>query len=34
VPDLHPPPPDLLRSDLLVLPTLHDVLRHLAALPA
>jgi HAD superfamily hydrolase (TIGR01509 family) len=34
VPDLHPPPADLLLIDLLVLPTLHDVLRHLAALPA
>jgi len=34
VPDLHPPPADLLAIDLLVLPTLHDVLLHLAALPA
>ena len=34
VPDSHPPSMDLLAIDLLVLPTLHDVLRHLAALPA
>ena len=33
VPDTHPPPADLVATDLLVLPTLHEVLRHLAALP-
>ena len=33
VPDLLPPPADLLAIDLLVLPPLHDVLRHLAELP-
>ena len=34
VPDRHPPPADLIAIDLLILPTLHDVLRHLVALPA
>lgn len=34
VPDLHPPSADLVALDLLVLPTLHDVLAHLVALPA
>ena len=33
IPDLHPPPEELLALDLLVLPTLHDVLRHLMELP-
>ena len=33
VPDLRPPPKDLVALDLLVLPSLHDVLRHLAELP-
>jgi len=33
VPDLHAPAADLLVLDLLVLPTLHEVLRHLAQLP-
>jgi hypothetical protein len=33
VPDLHPPSADLVALDLVVLPTLHDVLEHLAALP-
>jgi len=33
VPDSHPPSAELVAVDLLVLPTLHDVLRHLAALP-
>jgi HAD superfamily hydrolase (TIGR01509 family) len=33
VPDLHAPAADLLALDLLVLPTLHEVLRHLAELP-
>jgi HAD superfamily hydrolase (TIGR01509 family) len=33
VPDSHPPPADLVATDLLVLPTLHAVLQHLAALP-
>jgi HAD superfamily hydrolase (TIGR01509 family) len=33
VPDLHSPPEELLALDLLVLPTLHAVLRHLADLP-
>jgi len=33
VPDLHPPPVELLALDLLVLPTLHAVLRHLTELP-
>ncbi len=33
VPDLHPPSAALLAIDLLVLPTLHEVLRHLATLP-
>jgi beta-phosphoglucomutase-like phosphatase (HAD superfamily) len=33
VPDSHPPPADLVAIELLVLPTLHEVLRHLAALP-
>ena len=33
VPDLHPPSADLAALDLIVLPTLHDVLRHLTALP-
>ncbi len=33
VPDLHAPAADLLALDLLVLPTLHEVLRHLAQLP-
>ena len=32
VPDLHPPPTDLAALDLIVLPTLHDVLHHLASL--
>jgi len=32
VPDLHPPPADLAALDLIVLPTLHDVLHHLASL--
>jgi HAD superfamily hydrolase (TIGR01509 family) len=34
VPDSHPPSADLVALDLLVFPTLHEVLRHLAALPA
>ena len=34
VPDLHPPSPELLALDVAVLPSLHDVLRRLAALPA
>jgi HAD superfamily hydrolase (TIGR01509 family) len=33
VPDLHPPSRDLAALELIVLPTLHDVLRHLASLP-
>jgi HAD superfamily hydrolase (TIGR01509 family) len=33
VPDSHLPSADLVAVDLLVLPTLHEVLRHLAALP-
>jgi HAD superfamily hydrolase (TIGR01509 family) len=33
VPDLIPPPADLVALDLIVLPTLHDVLKHIAALP-
>jgi HAD superfamily hydrolase (TIGR01509 family) len=33
VPDLHGPPGDLVALDLLVLPSLHDVLEHLASLP-
>ena len=33
VPDLRPPPADLVALDLIVLPTLHEVLQHLAALP-
>jgi len=34
VPDLHPPPAGLRAIDLIVLPTLHDVLRHLQELPS
>ena len=34
VPDLHGAPDDLLALDLLVLPSLHDVLEHLTTLPA
>ena len=34
VPDMHPPPAELLAIDLLILPTLHDVLVHLVELPA
>jgi len=34
VPDLVPPSADLVALDLIVLPTLHDVLKHIAALPA
>lgn len=34
VPDMHPPSADLLALDVVVLPSLHDVLAHLAALPA
>jgi len=34
VPDLHGPPGDLIALDLLVLPSLHEVLEHLTALPA
>ena len=34
VPDLHAPPADLIALDLLVLPSLHAVLDHLAKLPA
>ena len=34
VPDLHPPSPELVALDVVVLPTLHDVLQRLAALPA
>src|SRR5262249_4948100 len=34
VPDLHGAPDDLLALDLLVLPSLHDVLEHLTMLPA
>lgn len=34
VPDLHAPPDDLVALDLLVLPSLHEVLDHLATLPA
>jgi HAD superfamily hydrolase (TIGR01509 family) len=33
VPDMHPPSLALLALDLVVLPSLHDVLAHLAALP-
>jgi HAD superfamily hydrolase (TIGR01509 family) len=33
VPDSHPPSADLVAIGLLVLPTLHEVLRHLATLP-
>jgi HAD superfamily hydrolase (TIGR01509 family) len=33
VPDMHLPPEDLLAIDLLILPTLHDVLAHLSELP-
>ena len=33
VPDMHPPSADLLALDVVVLPSLHDVLAHLAALP-
>ena len=33
VPDMHPPSADLIALDLVVLPSLHDVLAHLAALP-
>lgn len=33
VPDLCPPPDDLLADNLLVLPSLHEVLRHLMELP-
>ena len=33
VPDLVPPSVDLVALDLIVLPTLHDVLEHVAALP-
>ena len=34
VPDMRPPPADLLAIDLLILPTLREVLRHLAELPS
>ena len=34
VPDLHPPSADLAALDVVVLPTLHDVLARLKALPA
>ena len=34
VPDLHPPPPELVALGVVVLPSLHEVLRRLAALPA
>jgi len=34
VPDMRPPTACLVAIDLLILPTLHDVLLHLAALPA
>jgi HAD superfamily hydrolase (TIGR01509 family) len=34
VPDLHTPRDDLVALDVLVLPSLHEVLAHLAALPA
>ena len=34
VPDLHGPPGDLLELDLLVVPSLHEVLEHLTKLPA
>jgi HAD superfamily hydrolase (TIGR01509 family) len=34
VPDLHAPPGDLIALDLLVLPSLHEVLDHLTMLPA
>ena len=34
VPDLHPPSPELVALDVAVLPSLHEVLRRLAALPA
>jgi HAD superfamily hydrolase (TIGR01509 family) len=34
VPDMHPPSARLLGLDVLVLPSLHDVLAHLAALPS
>jgi HAD superfamily hydrolase (TIGR01509 family) len=34
VPDLHAPPDELLVLELVVLPSLHDVIDHLAALPA
>jgi HAD superfamily hydrolase (TIGR01509 family) len=33
VPDLHPPSPELVALDVAVLPSLHHVLRRLAALP-
>ena len=33
VPDMHPPSAGLLALGLVVLPSLHDVLAHLAALP-
>ena len=33
VPDLHPPSPELVALDVAVVPSLHDVLRRLAALP-
>jgi HAD superfamily hydrolase (TIGR01509 family) len=33
VPDLHPPSVELVALDLIVLPSLHDVLAHLVALP-
>ena len=33
VPDMHPPTADLIALDLVVLPSLHAVLAHLAALP-
>jgi HAD superfamily hydrolase (TIGR01509 family) len=34
VPDLHPPSPELVALDVAVVPSLHEVLRRLAALPA
>ncbi len=34
VPDLHPPSADLIALDVVVLPSLHDVLGHLASLPS
>jgi HAD superfamily hydrolase (TIGR01509 family) len=34
VPDLHAPSAELIAQDLLVLPSLHDVLSHLAELPS